>query len=182
MLPSQSALNSCLLRVGQGDRGAFADLYRATSAKVYGILLRTLRNRAVADEVLQESYVRVWRHAATFDPERASAITWIATIARNLAFDELRKARPASSGLTSEELEISDPQLLPIERLELDEDYMRLQRCLEGLEPERRKLVCLAYLEGRSREELGKLLGHPASTIKTWLHRSLKQLKTCLST
>ncbi len=61
------------------------------------------------------------------------------------------------------------------------DEYTRLQRCLDALDPQRRDIVKLAYLEGRSREELGQLFGHPAATIKTWLHRSLKQLKTCLT-
>jgi RNA polymerase sigma-70 factor, ECF subfamily len=170
-----------LSRVGRRDRLAFAELYAATSAKLYGVVLRILKRRDLADEVLQEAYVKVWNNAATFDPSRASAITWMVTIARNRALDEVRKVRPVSLDSVPGLDEIRDPQMLVSEQMERTADSLRLQACLDALEPLRREIVMLAYLEGVSREELGQRFGHPAATIKTWLHRSLKQLKTCLT-
>jgi RNA polymerase sigma-70 factor (ECF subfamily) len=175
-------LSELMLRVAGGDRVAFAAVYRATSAKLYGIVLRILRTPSLADEMLQETYVRIWNNAATFDPSRASPITWMAAIARNRALDELRRAAPLPLAALPDGFEVRDPQPLVSERMEQDAEYARLRTCLDGLEPERRQIVQLAYLEGRSREELGQMFGHPAATIKTWLHRSLKQLRACLST
>jgi RNA polymerase sigma-70 factor (ECF subfamily) len=174
-------LSDLVARAGRGDRAAFARVYEATSAKLYGILLRILRQPALADDILQETYVRIWNNAASFDPKRASPITWMATIARNRALDEVRKTTPQSLDAMPTANEIRDPQLLASEQMEISADYQRLATCLDGLEPERREIVKLAYLEGRSREELGRMFGHPAATIKTWLHRSLKQLKACLT-
>lgn len=104
-------------------------------------MLRILRRRDLADEVLQETYVRVWSSAAAFDPARASPITWMATIARNRALDEVRKVRPEALDDTPEALEIEDPQMLVSEHMEAAADLARLMACLEALEPERREIV-----------------------------------------
>ena len=174
-------LSNLLGAVASGDRPAFAALYSATSAKLYGTILRIVKRRDIADDILQEAYVRIWNNAGAFDPERASPITWMATIARNRALDEVRKKAPSSTEDLPQGFEIRDPQMLISEQMEVADDYTRLQRCLDALDPQRRDIVKLAYLEGMSREELGQRFGHPATTIKTWLHRSLKQLKTCLT-
>lgn len=181
MLDSTNQIVELLRRVAAGDRDAFGRLYQATSAKLYGVLLRILKRQDLADEILQETYVRIWRHAGAFDPERASPITWMVSIARNRALDEVRKVAPLQLDDHPETEDIRDPQILALDSLLAGEEIDRLQACLDALEPERRDLVKLAYLEGLSREELGQRLGHPAGTIKTWLHRSLKQLKSCLT-
>jgi RNA polymerase sigma-70 factor, ECF subfamily len=181
MQTTPAQLSDLMQRVAQGDRAAFRTLYGATSAKLYGVVLRILRRRDLTDEVLQEAYVRIWNNAGSFDPQRASPITWMATIARNRALDEVRKITPVSLDQMPEALEIRDPQMLVSEQMEVTDEFKRLQRCLDGLEPQRRDIVKLAYLEGRSREDLGHMFNMPVATIKTWLHRSLKQLKTCLT-
>lgn len=181
MLDSTDQIVDLLRQVAAGDREAFRCLYEATSSKLYGVLLRILKRRDLADEILQETYVRIWRHAGAFDPERASPITWMVSIARNRALDEVRKAAPLQLDDHPAAMEIVDPQILALDRMLAGEQIDRLQTCLDALEPERRELVKLAYLEGLSREELGQRVGHPAGTIKTWLHRSLKQLKSCLT-
>lgn len=181
MITSAADLESLMRRVATGDRAAFAALYAATSRKLYGIVLRILKRSDLAEEVLQETYVRIWNNAATFDAGRASPITWMATIARNRALDEVRKAVPVSIDDVSGLHEIRDPEPLASEHMEKAADMARLQACLEALGAEKRDIVKLAYLEGHSREELGRRFGHPAATIKTWLHRSLKQLKACLT-
>jgi len=167
--------------VAAGDRDAFAAIYRATSAKLYGVALRILRRRDLADEVIQETYVRIWNNAASFDPARASPITWMVAIARNRALDEVRRTAPLPLDATPAALDVADDAMLASEKVELASDLAKLHQCLDGLEPDRRQLVRLAYLHGLSREELGARFGHPPGTIKTWLHRSLKQLKACLT-
>jgi RNA polymerase sigma-70 factor, ECF subfamily len=171
-----------LERVARHDREAFARLYRATSAKLFGIVLRILRSRDLAAEVLQEVYVKVWQQAAVFDSRRSSPISWMAAIARNAALDVARQRNPIPLDDAPEVLEIEDPSLSALEQVEQREAATRLHRCIEGLEPRRQELVRLAYLYGFSREELATRYSHPVATIKTWLHRSLKQLKDCLAT
>jgi RNA polymerase sigma-70 factor, ECF subfamily len=180
MHPSPHDLSRLLALVATQDRNAFAQLYDATSAKLYGIVLRILNRRDLADEVLQEIFVKIWKRASEFDPARASPITWMAIIARNAALDEVRKRSPISIETTPEALHVASPEASPLQNTELSQDVARLMACLSSLDPQRRDIVVQAYIEGSSREELSQRFGHPVATIKTWLHRSLAQLKACL--
>ena len=169
-----------LQRVAGRDKAAFSALYNATSAKLYGIILRILSRRDLADEVLQEVYVKIWERAGDFDVNRASPITWMATIARNRALDEARKARPISLEDMPAGFDVVSDQPDALTVMTETEDGRRLYNCLQALDPEKRQVVVEAYLHGKSREALGQQFAKPISTIKTWLHRSLAQLKDCL--
>ncbi|MEQ1669361.1 MAG: sigma-70 family RNA polymerase sigma factor [Hyphomicrobium sp.] len=179
-MTTQQELSNLLGRVALKDRAAFADVYRATSSKLYGITLRILRRPDLADEVLQEVYVKVWDRAADFDPKIASPITWLATIARNRALDEVRKKRPESIEDYPELLDVESGEETALAAVMRGEDGKRLADCLSRLEDGKRQMVVLAYCEGLSRDELAEKYGQPANTIKTWLRRSLAQLKGCL--
>lgn len=169
-----------LARVAQRDRDAFARLYAASSAKLYGVILRILRRRDLADEILQEVYVKIWEHAGSYVPGRASPVSWMAAIARNRALDEVRRKTPLALEDMPAGFEVADTLPLASETLERSQELQRLLACLEGLEPQKAEIVRLAYLNGLSRDDLATRFGHPVATIKTWLHRSLKQLKDCL--
>lgn len=181
MLDKHPQLADLLARVGAGDRVAFETLYHATSAKLYGVVLRILRRQDVAQDVLQAAFVKIWTNAADFDASRGSPITWMVSIARYTALDEVRRSTPQSIEDTPAAYEIRDPLPLADHALVQTEQMARLAGCLDALAPERRDLIRLAYLEGLSREELARRAGCPVSTVKTWLHRSLKQLKDCLA-
>jgi RNA polymerase sigma-70 factor (ECF subfamily) len=176
-----SDLADLLRRVAAKDRAAFADLYAATSAKLLGVILRILQRRSISEEVLQEVYVKVWERAADYHPARGSPIGWLATIARNRALDEVRRKAPRSIEDTPEALEVMSDTLDQLSRMEQGEDLQKLAACLDKLEGKRREMVVLAYCHGLSREELAQQFSAPVATIKTWLHRSLAQLRTCLS-
>ena len=180
MPPRSSRLDQLLAGVASGDEAAFAELYQATSAKLLGVALRILRNREVAEEVVQEAYFKVWERAGDYKPEIASPVTWMAAIVRNRALDEARRRviRPSADESELANLESDDEH--PIAALERAEDVQRLLHCLDGLEPEKKQIVRLAYLEGMSREALAERFDRPEGTIKTWLHRSLAQLRGCL--
>jgi RNA polymerase sigma-70 factor, ECF subfamily len=164
----------------QGDRDRFAELYRATSLKLYGIVFRILRQQELAEDVLQDVYVRIWDHAADYDPAKASAIAWMAAIARNRSLDEIRRRGLAIASDDLTKLEIADHAPSPEDNAELSDELRRLERCLDGLDKPRREAIKLAYLEGYSRQELAERFDQPVGTIKTWLHRGLIQLKNCL--
>lgn len=106
----------------------------------------------------------------------------MAAIVRNRALDEVRRraARPTGNGDEAELENIASDDEHPIVGLERDEDVRRLFRCLDGLDTEKKEIVKLAYLNGLSRDELARRFSRPEGTIKTWLHRSLAQLKGCL--
>jgi len=163
-----------------GDRDAFAALYRATSAKLFGVILRILHDRSLAADVLQEVYVKIWNRASSFDATKASAITWMTAVARNRALDEARKRKPQEVDIDGDDVQIAAEQDDPLAGRDRREEMSRLVGCLEGLDAERRRIVVLAYCRGLSREELAAQFAHPVSTIKTWLRRSLTQLRECL--
>ncbi len=180
MLKPTADLADLLARVAARDREAFAAVYKATSAKLWGIVVRILPRRDIAEDVLQDVYVRIWERAVSFDPAKASPITWMATIARNRAIDEVRRKSPVSIEDAPESLEVEQGDPSPLDNTQMSEDLRRLQKCLQGLDAERREIVLLAYYNGLSRDELAKRFSHPVATIKTWLHRSLAQLRKCL--
>ena len=166
--------------VSQGDRAAFERLYGATRAKLYGGVLRILRRHDRADDVLQEVYLKIWGSAGQFNPGLASPITWMVTIARNRAIDYVRKRREVSIEEEPEAMDVAADLPNPLAQRELTEDVRRLMGCIDRLEPDRRSLVLLAYRNGWSREQLAARLGKPVNTIKTWLRRSLLEIRECL--
>ncbi|SMG60350.1 sigma-70 family RNA polymerase sigma factor [Paraburkholderia susongensis] len=172
-------LNRLLLRTGEGDQAAFATLYQRTSAKLFGICLRMLRDRSEAEDVLQDVYVTVWRRATLFDPTSAGAITWLATIARNRAIDRLRRRREEPMDESAEE-EIVDEHPSPAAIAEYSEERRRLEHCLENLPAGHGKIVREAFFTGATYAELAKHLGVPLGTMKSWIRRSLIQLRACL--
>jgi RNA polymerase sigma-70 factor (ECF subfamily) len=169
-----------LTAVAKGDRAAFDQLYSATRAKLYGVALRILRRPDLADEVIQETYIKIWSSAGQFDPALASPITWMVAIARHRAIDTIRKRADASLEDMPEVMEIAAETAEPLAARELSEDLQRLLACIGRLDGDRRKLVLLAYYNGWSREQLAKQFDKPVNTIKTWLRRSLLELRECL--
>ncbi len=178
------ALTRWLLDAGRGDQLAFARLYRASSAKLFGVALRILQRRDWAEEVLQDAFVRVWEHAAGFDPAKSAPMTWMTHIVRNRAIDWLR--RPHELALDDdafEQWESRTPDEQPglLERLMANRDGVALARCMEALAASERQSVVLAYLHGLSHSELASHLSVPLGTVKSWVRRGLEKLKGCLS-
>jgi RNA polymerase sigma-70 factor, ECF subfamily len=174
-------LTQLLSRIAGRDAAAFSTLYKQTSAKLYGVVARILTRGDVAADVLQEVYVRIWEKAGDFDPVRGSPLAWMATIARNRALDETRRVRPASLEDQPEGFEPAAEEIDPLAARERSEGLTALVDCLKALDEEKRAVVLLAYYRGLSREALAKRFGRPVPTIKTWLHRSLAQLRDCLA-
>jgi RNA polymerase sigma-70 factor (ECF subfamily) len=174
-------LTGLLIRIAARDAAAFAALYKQTSAKLYGVVARILTRGDVAADVLQEAYVRIWEKAGDFDPLKGSALAWMATIARNRALDEVRRVRPPSLEDQPEGFEPAADVIDPLAARERSEGLAALFDCLQALDEEKRAVVLLAYYRGLSREALAKRFGRPVATIKTWLHRSLAQLRDCLA-
>lgn len=174
-----SGLPELLDAIARGDRGAFRRLYEATAPKLFGIVLRITSNRSVAEEVLQETYLKVWQNAERFTPEAGKPITWLATIARNGAIDRIRSER-IERQRSDDDQAILDRLPSPSSGDPTAREALRI--CLSGLEEDARSCVVLAYCSGFSREELAERFGRPVGTIKTLLHRSIKLLRDCLGT
>lgn len=184
-------LSQLLAQTGLGDRRAFAELYRRTSAHLFGVVLRIQRDRAAAEDLLQEVFVSVWKHAAGFDAARSQPLTWLTSIARNRAIDGLRRAsaRPqADTGRGSDDADdgpdpvdaLPDEGPGPLELLGRASDARALGRCLERLTPPQRQSVALAFFDGLSHAEVAEQLHQPLGTVKSWVRRALMSLKACL--
>jgi RNA polymerase sigma-70 factor, ECF subfamily len=169
-----------MVRVSARDRLAFEELYRATSAKLYGVVLGILVRRSLADEALQDVYVRIWERAGDYDSAKGSPIAWMAAVARNRALDELRRVKAAPVTALPENFDVASDVESPLEAMEGSDRLRALMACLDQLDGEKREAVLLAYYRGCSREVLSRRYGRPVPTIKTWLHRSLLQLRLCL--
>ena len=172
-----ASLPRLLEKVSGGDRAAFRVLYEATAPKLFGIVLRITMNRAVAEEVLQETYIKVWQNAERYLPNAGQPIAWLSAIARNRAIDRIRSER------VDRFQDVGEDNLL--ERLPApagDDVGSResLRVCLSELDEESRNCVVLAYCSGYSREELADKFKRPVGTIKTLLFRSMKVLRSCL--
>ncbi len=169
-----------LAAVAKGDQTAFERLYAATRAKLYGIVLRILRRPDLANEVLQEAYLKIWSSAGKFDPALASPITWMVSIARNRAIDVVRKRTEASIEEEPEVMAVAAETADPLARRETSEQLKRLLTCLGRLEPDRQRLVLLAYYTGVSRDQLAVQFERPVNTVKTQLRRALADIRECL--
>lgn len=182
LMPTTLAdIEDMIARIALGDRNAFSALYDATSAKLFGTCLRVLKDRAIAEDVLQVVYMKVWRHADRYASNGTSPMTWLITIARNAAIDRLRRIR--ASGETGAEPDANlpasgpTPEQTAIARSEAG----RIAECLDTLEPDRSDAVRGAYLDGLSYADLAARHAVPLNTMRTWLRRSLQSLRECMA-
>jgi RNA polymerase sigma-70 factor (ECF subfamily) len=176
----QTELLSLLGAVARGDEIAFERLYEATRAKLYGVLMRILGKPALAEEVMHETYLKIWKMADRFDSAKASPTTWMVAMARNRAIDIVRKRGELAF---EEESEVPEPAAgapPPLARREMTVELKRLLSCLGRLDPEKQRIVLLAYYSGWSRNQLATKLDIPVNTIKTWLRRSLLEIRECM--
>jgi RNA polymerase sigma factor (sigma-70 family) len=173
-----STLPELMRRTGAGDKAAFASLYQATSAKLFGVALRISGRREIAEEVLQEAFVAIWGRAKDYDPVRGSVMTWLVTIVRHCAIDQLRHQQSRPEGHSAPEELLSS--YIATGRSDTGAELRALERCLDELDPQPRKAVLLAYLYGLTRDEIAAQLKVPVGTVKSSLWRSLERLQRCL--
>ena len=176
---SRALLNGLLMKVATGDRATFSQLYHHTSSKLFGVCLRMLRDTGAAEEVLQDFYISVWRQADRFDPGRASALTWLTTMARNRAIDRLRQHREAPLDEGAEETLVDDAPT-PAEHTEDNQERLRLASCIDQLTPQHGHAIREAFFSGATYSELAARVNVPLGTMKSWIRRSLVLLKACL--
>jgi RNA polymerase sigma-70 factor (ECF subfamily) len=166
-----------LQRCAQGDRAAFRALYDRHSPLLYAVALRITRHGNLAADAVQEAFIQIWQNARTFDSSRGNPEAWMTGLTRYRALDLVRRAGPALLPLGDEPDTASYDQL---EKLENNADGRALRQCLERLEPNRRRLVVMAFVEGFSHGELAAQFVIPLGTIKSTIRRALASLKECL--
>ena len=187
-------LSRLLARASLGDRAAFATLYERTSSHLFAVVLRINRDRAQAEDILQEVYVNVWRAARSFDAAQSQPLTWLTSIARNRAIDSLRRghAQPqmqtfgAAAGSADNEDEsvydtVADAAPGPLDLLSRASESRALADCMDKLSALQKQSVALAFFHGLSHAEVAAQLRQPLGTVKSWVRRALLTLKGCLS-
>ena len=179
--PPTDALDAAMGRLAQGDRAALRTVYDASAAKLFAVCLRILGDRAEAEDALQDVYVTLWRRADRFDAERASAMAWLSSFARNRAIDRLRSGRVLrQSGPLDDAAAIADSQPLPDRQAEDGQERARIHHCLDQLEDQQREPIRRAFFEGQTYAELAAGSGAPLGTMKSRIRRGLARLKACL--
>jgi RNA polymerase sigma-70 factor (ECF subfamily) len=174
-------LTKLLIKTGQGDRQAFAMLYQATSAKLFGLALRILGNRDLAEEALQDAFVKIWHNADTYREDKAAVITWMTAIVRNRCIDLLRTKspeQPLNDNASFDEWASED--LGPLEKAVTRSETKALLACMSQLSPMQRQAFALSYFKGLPHEQLASQLAQPLGTVKTWLRRGLDTLRNCM--
>ena len=184
MTTPQAEIEDLIARIAMGDRAAFRSLYDRTAAKLFGVCLRVLNDRALAEEALQDVYCKIWARAGQYRVNGLSPMTWLITLARNAAIDRRRKRdageRRKQDPIDAAEM-IADPGPGPAQQLQSRAEAEALFGCMAELPPERAEMVRRAYLEGATYNELSDATGVKLNTVRTWLRRSLMQLRECLS-
>lgn len=179
-------MTSLLSRIALGDQAAFAEFYEATSAHLYGVALRIVRDGPAAEEILQEAYVSLWHHAASYEIAKSQPMTWLTSIVRNRCLDHLRRREIDTVSLTpdhDDDAPACDPRsdgMTPGELLLAGAQARSVRDCVERLEAGPRQAIALAFYQGMSHAELAAQLHEPLGTVKSWVRRGLERLKHCL--
>jgi len=166
-------------RVARGDETAFDEVYEHVAGPVYGLVLRVVRDPAIAEEVAQEALVEAWRSAARFDPAKGSAVSWMLTIAHRRAVDRVRSEQAASTRLrkaATTEVPYDDVVEQATSRIE----RQQVRRCIDGLTELQREAILLAYYRGHTYREVSEMLDTPLPTVKTRMRDGLIRLRDCL--
>jgi RNA polymerase sigma-70 factor (ECF subfamily) len=182
LVADNDAIAELMARCALRDQRAFAELYRLTSAKLYGVAIRILRREDWAEEVLQESFVNIWNHIAEYSATRSAPMTWMTAIVRNRALDWLRRPNLERGDEDYDLLVESLPDQGPGPDVALgrNRDAAALAECLRQLSGDQRQTIMLAYAHGLSHVELAQHLKQPLGTVKTWIRRGLERLKGCM--
>ena len=163
------------------SQAAFAALYQATSSKLFGVALRIVRREDWAEEVLQECYVNIWNHSATYKLQLSAPMTWMTSIVRNRCLDWLRRPRMEDATDDNAVFEaVESPEPGPLALLEQSTEARAIAGCMAELDAKQRQAVSIAFFEGLTHTELAQKMGEPLGTVKTWVRRGLTKLKDCL--
>jgi RNA polymerase sigma factor (sigma-70 family) len=167
-----------LAGLGSGNPEASAAFIRRFQGRVYGLAVTMLRNPDLAEDVAQETFVRVWRHAATYDARRGRVPTWVLAIARNLAIDRtrLRSATPVDPELIASELELATEDA-PVDIAERE----RVRQAVGALPDDQRRALVLAMYAGRTAREISELDGVALGTVKTRIRAAMLKLRDTLA-
>ena len=180
MPESGLSVEQMIARCAAGDHDALRQLYDAEAPRMLGVAMRLLKRRALAEDVVHDTFLRIWKAAVGFDGRTGQGRSWIYTILRNRALNILRGETRVDLVEDFEPFGLEAPDASPEEVISRLSDASALKRCLQVLDEMRQHIIVLAYTEGLSHGDIAARLGLPLGTIKSWLRRSLQSLKECL--
>ncbi len=172
-----------MLQIAQGDQRAFSTIYDRHSRPVFASLLRIVRERGAAEDLLQEVFLSLWKHAARYDHEAESVLPWLLVIGRNRALDKVRSAVHRYEGQAQpidEVFDLRDARANFESGIWHDQSVDRIRACMAQLNEKERRVLELAYFEGLSQSEISSQLGEPMGTVKTWTRNGLNKLRKAL--
>jgi len=176
--PPDNEVAMLLVRCGRSDADAFRRLYEVYASHMYGVALRITRQPALASDAVHDAMLQVWRNAARYNPARGTARGWLLSLVRYRALDSMSRVGREVPGSAVPEQADADPG--PLDRLLVTEAGSALHRCLAALEPGRRRLVLMAFLDGLSHPEIASRATLPLGTVKSSIRRALLALRICL--
>jgi RNA polymerase sigma-70 factor (ECF subfamily) len=174
----EAQLRAWMGAAARGDQAAFAQLYKASASRVYGLAQRITRRPVLAEDVVVETYAQAWRQAVQYDPGRSKVYTWLLTLCRSRAIDALRRVEPAEA--LNEQHELADTGPGPLDLLQLTEKHSSVHRALATLDSRQRQLLALAFFRDMSHSELASYTGMPLGTVKTLVRSGIDQLRGLL--
>lgn len=177
---AKPSLSELLRAAADGDRAAFRALYDATSGKLFAIAIRILKRRELAEEVVQDAYLRIWDDAVEYSDRLGSPMGWMATIVRNRAIDVLRKRTEVTAQDNNDHNEQADDAPDPFALAAQNRELKALLACLRQLEPDHGRCVLLAYYYGYTHEEIAARMNTPVGTVKSRIRRGLARIRECL--
>lgn len=174
-------LADLVTRISAGDQKAFALLYQRTSPRLFTLAISVMRNRDLAQEILQEAFINIWRSASSYHSGKGSVQVWLNVIVRNRCIDSLRQR---TSRIEEVDLidwtELISDQPSPLQALQTQHEAADLARCMNGLDSQQQRALTLAYFHGFSHSELAEKLAAPLGSVKSRVRRGLANLRRCL--
>ncbi|MFJ3047035.1 sigma-70 family RNA polymerase sigma factor [Herbaspirillum chlorophenolicum] len=180
--PDSTQLQQFLAECALGNRRSFEALYRCVSPQLYAVALKSLRRSDWAEEIVQESFIRIWHNAGRYDFNLSAPLTWMINITRNLAIDQLRRHHEETlpeNGAGSAD-ERADSAAGPFELAASSQEKAALNRCLDTLDGAQRQSIAIAYFQGISYAELAEQMLVPLGSVKSWIRRGMERLRKCL--
>jgi RNA polymerase sigma-70 factor (ECF subfamily) len=174
---ARDRLSFLIARAARGEDAAFSELYSLTHRKMRNTARTVSARGAEVEDILQDSFVKIWRNSHHFDPERSSPISWMSVIVRHTAIDANRRKTVPTTDL-DHALHVAEPTLDTFGDFDYDHARPIVATFISQLPDDRRRLLSLAYIDGESRQSLSKRFGVPVGTIKTWLRRTLETVRT----
>ncbi len=168
--------DACLQACARGDQRALRRLYEQESSRLLGVALRIARDKALAEDIVHDAFIKIWRGAGSFDPSRGSARGWVFSVTRHLALNFVRNHH--------REVALSEAHehvVTAHDTFEFTARSGQIHHCLEQLDPARRRCILHAYVDGYSHSEIAQKLDTPLGTVKAWIKRSLAALRECMA-